>query len=101
MKTNMAMTASNAGKPVQHSYKLEPAAQCIDDISAEHYGRIEALECLKAGEPLYSGQAVWNVCASAGVVERMAIRAKLLEMHERDKHRHNYWHCAVVELFGS
>lgn len=35
------------------------------------------------------------------VAERERIRSKLLEMHERDKHRHNYWHCAVVELFGS
>ena len=88
-------------EPVSRPYKLEPAAQCIDDISADHLGRIEALECLKAGEPLYSGQAVWNVCASAGVVERMAIRSKLLDMHERDKARHNYWLCAVNEIFGA
>jgi hypothetical protein len=33
--------------------------------------------------------------------ERERIRARLMEMHERDKERHNYWHVAVVELFGS
>jgi len=51
-------------------------------------------------EPLYDGQTLWNACALAGEVEREKLRAKLLEMHERDKLRHNYWKCAAVELFG-
>ena len=52
-------------------------------------------------EPLYDGQTLWNACARAGEVERDKLRAKLLEMHERDKYRHNFWQCAVVELFGA
>lgn len=52
-------------------------------------------------EPLYHGETLWNACARAGEVEREKIKARLLEMHERDKSRHNYWKCAVVELFGA
>lgn len=47
------------------------------------------------------GQTLWNACAQTGEVERNKLRARLMEMHERDKDRHNYWHCAVVELFGA
>lgn len=32
--------------------------------------------------------------------ERERLRMWLMEMHERDKARHNYWACAAVELFG-
>lgn len=32
--------------------------------------------------------------------ERERIKSTLLAWHERDKDRHNYWLCAVVELFG-
>jgi hypothetical protein len=46
-------------------------------------------------------QEAWYVAARAAEVERERIRARLMEMHERDKERHNYWHVAVVELFGS
>ena len=51
-------------------------------------------------EPLFDGQDLWNACAAAGEIERDKVRARLLEMHERDKGRHNLWHCAVVEVFG-
>jgi len=44
---------------------------------------------------------VWNAVARAGEIEREKIRAALLAMHEEHKHRHNYYACAVVELFGS
>ena len=52
-------------------------------------------------QPLYDEQTLLNACARAGEVEREKIKAQLLAWHERDKHRHNYWHCAVVELFGA
>lgn len=32
------------------------------------------------------------------LAERARIRDALLAMHERDKHRHNYWAFAVHEL---
>lgn len=36
----------------------------------------------------------------AVAAERERIRATLLEWHERDKHRHNYWAFVARELFG-
>jgi hypothetical protein len=44
---------------------------------------------------------MWNAVARAGEIEREKIKAALLAMHEAHKHRHNYYACAVVELFGS
>ncbi len=56
-------------------------------------------------EPLYDQagmQAATEVGVRLGTVtERERVRALMMEMHERDKHRHNYWRCAVVELFGA
>lgn len=51
-------------------------------------------------------QAALDDAATVGirlgtVTERERVRALMMEMHERDKHRHNYWRCAVVELFGA
>ena len=42
-----------------------------------------------------------DVAREQEAAERDRLRAKLLEMHERDKDRHNYWKCAVVDLFGA
>ena len=55
--------------------------------------------------PLYDQPAL-DDAATVGirlgtVTERERVRALMMEMHERDKHRHNYWRCAVVELFGA
>lgn len=52
-------------------------------------------------QPLFDGAELRIVVARAAEVERIKLRALLMEMHERDKHKHNYWACAAVEIFGS
>ena len=39
----------------------------------------------------------WEASEAA---ERDRIGSALMKMHERDKGRHNYWRCAMIELFG-
>lgn len=55
-------------------------------------------------EPLYGASALEDAVAVGirlgTVTERERVRALMMEMHERDKHMHNYWRCAVVKLFG-
>jgi len=50
--------------------------------------------------PLYSAQQTLEYGARERAAERERIRAALLAMHERDKHRHNYWAFAANELCG-
>ncbi len=52
-------------------------------------------------QPLFDGAELWRAVARAAEVERIKFRALLMERHERDKHKHNYWACAAVEIFGS
>jgi len=49
--------------------------------------------------PLYDEETLWNACARAGDVEREKIKAALLALHEQHKHQHNYYLCAVQDLF--
>jgi hypothetical protein len=84
--------------------ELKPAAWIDRSGHPKHLNHLQGVAERKLYgplEPLYDGQALWNACACAGEVEREKIKAALLAMHEAHKHRHNYYACAVVELFGS
>lgn len=77
-------------------FRLNPA--CIDDdeemAKAEHVKAVgmHAVDSAlgRAPPPLKDGVAE----------ERQRIKAALMAMHERDKARHNYFLCAVREIFG-
>lgn len=45
-------------------------------------------------------ERAWAARDAAVAAERGRIGNELMKMHERDKARHNYWHCAAVELLG-
>ncbi len=83
---------------IYHPDKMPPLPEPDGTAETEHkpipggyqYGYVDAWS-----EPLVRAYAAEQVAA-----ERERLRATLMEMHERDKHRHNYWACLAVELFG-
>ncbi len=92
----MDKTLLAVGAPLER--QVRPVAEvCGPDICQDHAGPVEALSFLPTGTALYDQAGL----DEAAAIERDKLRARLMEMHERDNERHNYWHCAVVELFGA
>jgi hypothetical protein len=75
-------------EPVSRADELPPPdTHCFDDDTGRDVWS-------------YSADQMRAYAAAAVAVERERIHAKLLEMHERDGARHNYWLCAWRELSG-
>lgn len=89
-------------QPERAVYELKPAAWIDRSGHPKHLSHIQGVaERRLYGplEPLYDQQALWNACSRAGDVEREKIKAALMAMHDAHKHQHNYFLCAVQDLF--
>lgn len=96
-------TANNQSRPAVWA-PVEPSVGPrawlrVSNIGGQSRGVFETQDVELRSErldPLYDKAAL----DAAVAAERERFRAALLAMHERDKHRHNYWAFAANELCG-